>query len=239
MCSHAHQGSMTDRIKLEESWKAALAPEFETARMQALRRFLVAEKAAGKTIFPQSTDWFRALDLTPLPKVRLVILGQDPYHGPDQAHGLCFSVRPGVRPPPSLVNIFKELEADLGISRPRHGFLEHWAQQGVLLLNSVLTVEMGQAASHQRKGWEEFTDAVVRAVNDRADPIIFLLWGAYAQKKASFVDTNRHLVLKAAHPSPLSAHNGFLGCRHFSKANSFLTSHGLPPIDWSLPENPA
>jgi uracil-DNA glycosylase len=207
--------------------------------MKALRRFLVAEKAAGKTIFPQSTDWFRALDLTPLPKVRVVILGQDPYHGPDQAHGLCFSVRPGVRPPPSLVNIFKELEADLGISRPRHGFLEYWAQQGVLLLNSVLTVEMGQAASHQRKGWEEFTDAVVRAVNDRPDPIIFLLWGAYAQKKASFVDTSRHLVLKAAHPSPLSAHNGFLGCRHFSKANSFLQSRGLPPIDWSLPENPA
>jgi len=239
MCLHAHQGSMTDQIKLEESWKAVLAPEFETARMQALRRFLVAEKAAGKTIFPKSTDWFRALDLTPLPKVRVVILGQDPYHGPDQAHGLCFSVRPGVRPPPSLVNIFKELEADLGISRPRHGFLEHWAQQGVLLLNSVLTVEMGQAASHQRKGWEEFTDAVVRAINDRPNPIIFLLWGAYAQKKASFVDTNRHLVLKAAHPSPLSAHNGFLGCRHFSKANSFLQSRGLPPIDWSLPENPA
>jgi len=171
--------------------------------------------------------------------VRVVILGQDPYHGPDQAHGLCFSVRPGVRPPPSLVNIFKELETDLGISRPSHGFLEHWAQQGVLLLNSVLTVEMGQAASHQRKGWEEFTDAVVRAVNDRPDPIIFLLWGAYAQKKASFVDTNRHLVLKAPHPSPLSAHNGFLGCRHFSKANSFLQSRGLPPIDWSLPDNPA
>jgi uracil-DNA glycosylase len=226
-------------IKLHESWKAVLAPEFETARMKALRSFLVTEKAAGKTIFPQSTDWFRALDLTPLPKVRVVILGQDPYHGPDQAHGLCFSVRPGVRPPPSLVNIFKELETDLGISRPSHGFLEHWAQQGVLLLNSVLTVEMGQAASHQRKGWEEFTDAVVRAVNDRPDPIIFLLWGAYAQKKASFVDTNRHLVLKAPHPSPLSAHNGFLGCRHFSKANSFLQSRGLPPIDWSLPDNPA
>ncbi|MFM8542549.1 MAG: uracil-DNA glycosylase, partial [Chakrabartia sp.] len=168
---------MTDRIKLEKSWKAALAPEFETARMKALRRCIVAEKAAGKTNFPQSTDWFRALDLTPLPKVRVVILGQDPYHGPDQAHGLCFSVRPGVRPPPSLVNIFKEQEKDLGISRPSHGFLEHWAQQGVLLLNSVLTVEMGQAASHQRKGWEEFTDAIVRAVNDRHDPIIFLLWG--------------------------------------------------------------
>ena len=239
MCSHAHQGSMTDRIKLEESWKAVLAPEFATARMKALRSFLTAEKAAGKTIFPKGGEWFRALDLTPLPKVRIVILGQDPYHGPDQAHGLCFSVRPGVRPPPSLVNIFKELEADLGISRPSHGFLEHWAQQGVLLLNSVLTVEMGQAASHQRKGWEEFTDAVVRAVNDRPDPIIFLLWGAYAQKKVSFVDTNRHLVLKAAHPSPLSAHNGFLGCRHFSKANSFLQSRGLPPIDWSLPDNPA
>ena len=239
MLGHAHHMAMTDMIKLHESWEAVLTPEFETARMKALRSFLVTEQAAGKTIFPQSADWFRALDLTPLPTVRVVILGQDPYHGPDQAHGLCFSVRPGVRPPPSLVNIFKELEADLGISRPSHGFLEHWAQQGVLLLNSVLTVEMGQAASHQRKGWEEFTDAIVRAVNDRPDPIIFLLWGAYAQKKASFVDTSRHLVLKAAHPSPLSAHNGFLGCRHFSKANNFLQSRGLPPIDWSLPENPA
>ena len=227
---------MTEDIKLEPSWKAALAPEFETPRMKALRSFLVSEKAAGKRIFPKGGEWFRALNLTPLDKVRVVILGQDPYHGEGQAHGLCFSVRPGVRPPPSLVNIYKELESDLGLPRPRHGFLEHWAQQGVLLLNSVLTVEMGLAASHQKKGWEEFTDAVIRAVNARPDPVVFLLWGSYAQKKAAFVDTSRHLVLKAAHPSPLSAHNGFLGCRHFSQTNAFLQSKALKPIDWSLPD---
>jgi uracil-DNA glycosylase len=165
-----------------------------------------------------------------------VILGQDPYHGPGQAHGLCFSVRPGVPPPPSLVNIYKELQSDLGIARPRHGFLEHWAQQGVLLLNSVLTVEMAKAASHQGKGWERFTDAVIRLVNAREEPVVFLLWGAYAQKKAAFVDGSKHLVLKAAHPSPLSAHNGFLGCRHFSQCNTFLESKGLAPINWALPE---
>lgn len=226
---------MTGPIKLEESWREALNAEFETPRMQALKQFLLAEKAAGKQIFPKGSEWFRALDLTPLPQVRVVILGQDPYHGEGQAHGLCFSVRPGVRPPPSLVNIFKELDADLGVSRPRHGFLEHWAAQGVLLLNSVLTVEMGKAASHQGKGWEGFTDAVIRAVNAQAQPIVFLLWGSYAQKKASFVDDSRHLVLKAAHPSPLSAHNGFFGCRHFSKTNAFLESKGQKPIDWALP----
>jgi len=230
---------MTDAIKLHESWKAPLADEFAAPRMQALRSFLVAEKAAGRQIFPKGSEWFRALDLTPLDQVRVVILGQDPYHGEGQAHGLCFSVRPGVRTPPSLVNIYKEMQADLGIAPARHGFLEHWAKQGVLLLNSVLTVEMGQAASHQRKGWEEFTDAIIRTVNARSEPVVFMLWGNYAQKKAAFVDTSRHLVLKAAHPSPLSAHNGFLGCRHFSKANAFLQSKGLPPIDWALPENPA
>jgi uracil-DNA glycosylase len=165
-----------------------------------------------------------------------VILGQDPYHGEGQAHGLCFSVPPGIRPPPSLVNIFKELESDLGIKPARHGFLEHWAEQGVLLLNSVLTVEMGRAASHRERGWERFTDQVVRMVNAKSDPVVFMLWGSYAQKKAGFVDSSRHLVLKAPHPSPLSAHSGFFGCRHFSKANAFLGEHGLPPIDWALPE---
>jgi uracil-DNA glycosylase len=227
---------MSDSIALHESWKAPLRPEFNADYMAQLRSFLVAEKAAGKRIFPKGAEWFRAMDLTPLDKVRVVILGQDPYHGPGQAHGLCFSVKPGVPPPPSLVNIYKELQSDLGIERPRHGFLEHWAQQGVLLLNSVLTVEMAKAASHQGKGWERFTDAVIRLVNAKEEPVVFLLWGAYAQKKAAFVDTSRHLVLKAAHPSPLSAHNGFLGCRHFSKCNAFLESKGLPPIDWSLPE---
>ena len=223
-------------IQLHESWKAPLRHEFDADYMAQLRSFLVAEKAAGKRIFPKGAEWFRAMDLTPLDKVRVVILGQDPYHGPGQAHGLCFSVKPGVPPPPSLVNIYKELQSDLGIERPRHGFLEHWAQQGVLLLNSVLTVEMAKAASHQGKGWERFTDAVIRLVNAKEEPVVFLLWGAYAQKKAAFVDTSKHLVLKAAHPSPLSAHNGFLGCRHFSKCNAFLESKGLPPIDWSLPE---
>ncbi len=223
-------------IQLHESWKAPLLPEFSSDYMAALRQFLVAEKAAGKTIYPKGSEWFRALDLTPLDKVRVVILGQDPYHGPDQAHGLCFSVKPGVRPPPSLLNIYKELESDLGLPRPKHGFLEHWARQGVLLLNSVLTVEMAKAASHSQKGWERFTDAVIQLVNAKPDPVVFLLWGSYAQKKAAFVDSSRHLVLKAAHPSPLSAYNGFLGCRHFSQTNAFLEKHGQTPIDWSLPD---
>ncbi|MFM2020611.1 MAG: uracil-DNA glycosylase [Pseudomonadota bacterium] len=227
---------MNAKIALHESWKAPLLPEFEADYMARLEAFLLGEKAAGKQIFPNSEEWFRALELTPLEKVRVVILGQDPYHGPGQAHGLCFSVQPGVRPPPSLVNIYKELQTDLGISRPHHGFLEHWATQGVLLLNSVLTVEMTKAASHRGKGWEKFTDAVIRLVNAKTDPVVFMLWGNYAQKKANFVDSSRHLILKAAHPSPLSAHNGFLGCRHFSQCNAFLESKGLPPIDWALPE---
>ena len=222
-------------IRLHESWKAPLLTEFNEPYMAALKSFLTSEKAAGKTIYPKASEWFRALDLTPLDRVRVVILGQDPYHGPGQAHGLCFSVPPGVRPPPSLLNIFKELESDLGLPRPRHGFLESWASQGVLLLNSVLTVEAAQAASHAKKGWERFTDAVIRLVNDRPEPVVFMLWGAYAQKKAAFVDPSRHLILRAAHPSPLSAHNGFLGCKHFSAANAFLQSKGLAPIDWSLP----
>jgi uracil-DNA glycosylase len=174
--------------------------------------------------------------LTPLNEVRVVILGQDPYHGPGQAHGLCFSVQQGVRTPPSLVNIYKELEADLGIKPRHHGCLEHWAKQGVLLLNSVLTVERGLAASHSKRGWERFTDRIIARVNDKAEPVVFLLWGSYAQKKAAFVDGSRHLVLKAAHPSPLSAHSGFLGCRHFSRSNAFLEERGLKPIEWALPE---
>jgi uracil-DNA glycosylase len=230
---------MGDGVKLHPSWRGPLQGEFDSPYMAALRSFLLAEKAAGKRIFPKGNHWFRALDLTPLEEVRVVILGQDPYHGEGQAHGLCFSVQPDVRTPPSLVNIYKELHSDLGIPRPGHGFLEHWARQGVLLLNSVLTVEMGQAASHQGRGWEKFTDAVIRLVNARAEPVVFLLWGSHAQKKAAFVDSidkgGRHLVLKAAHPSPLSAHNGFFGCRHFSKANAFLTEHGQKPIDWALP----
>ncbi len=226
---------MTDGIALHDGWKVPLRDEFAQPYMAELRAFLLAEKAAGKRIFPKGSEWFRALDLTPPDAVRVVILGQDPYHGPGQAHGLCFSVRPDVRIPPSLQNIYKELRDDLGIAPANHGFLEHWAKQGVLLLNSVLTVEQGMAASHQGQGWERFTDAVVRLVNDRSEPVVFLLWGGHAQKKALAVDSTRHLVLKAAHPSPLSAYNGFFGCRHFSQANEFLIAHGQPPIDWALP----
>ena len=187
-------------IKIEESWKQALGAEFGSPYMGTLRSFLVAEREAGKRIFPRGPEYFRALDLTPLPNVKVVILGQDPYHGEGQAHGLCFSVRPGVRTPPSLVNIYKEMQTDLGIPPAKHGFLEHWARQGVLLLNSVLTVEQAQAASHQGKGWEKFTDAVIRAVNEQCSHVVFMLWGSYAQKKAAFVDQRRQLVLKAPHP---------------------------------------
>ena len=226
---------MNEAIKLHPSWLNALRDEFDQPYMADLKQFLLAEREAGKRIFPNGGNWFRALDLTPLDKVRVVILGQDPYHGLGQAHGLCFSVPHGVQPPPSLANIFKELKSDLGIEPARHGFLEHWASQGVLLLNSVLTVEMGRAASHRDRGWERFTDAVIRAVNARQEPVVFMLWGSYAQKKAAFVDTARHLVLKAPHPSPLSAHSGFFGCKHFSQANAFLTERGQRPIDWALP----
>ncbi|ASY64371.1 Uracil-DNA glycosylase, family 1 [Sinorhizobium sojae CCBAU 05684] len=229
---------MDATIKLEESWKAALAPEFRHGYMSDLKRFLIEQKHQGRQIFPKGSEYFRALDLTPLDRVRVVILGQDPYHGDGQAHGLCFSVLPGVRIPPSLVNIYKELETDLGIAQARHGFLESWARQGVLLLNAVLTVERGRAASHQGRGWERFTDAVIRAINEQQQPVVFMLWGSYAQKKAAFVDRSRHLVLTAPHPSPLSAHSGFLGCRHFSQANTFLASKGLDPIDWRLPDTP-
>lgn len=226
---------MAGSIALHESWRVPLQAEFDSPYMADLKAFLLAEKAAGKRIFPKGSDWFRALDLTPLEAVRVVILGQDPYHGEGQAHGLCFSVQRGVRPPPTLVNIYKELEADLGCRPPAHGFLEHWAMQGVLLLNSVLTVEQAKPASHQGKGWEPFTDAVIRLVNDRPQPVVFLLWGAHAQRKAEHVDGARHLVLKTTHPSPYSANNGFLGSRPFSQANAFLTAKGMNPIDWQLP----
>ncbi|WP_312487401.1 uracil-DNA glycosylase [Sphingomonas sp.] len=228
-------------IRLHESWLAALRTEFDEPYMKALKTFLAEERAAGERIFPRPTEWFRALDLTPLDQVRVVILGQDPYHGEGQAHGLAFSVQPGVRPPPSLVNIYKEMATDLGIAPPGHGLLDHWARQGVLLLNSVLTVRMGQAASHQGRGWERFTDAVIRAVAAKPEPVVFVLWGAYAQKKAGFVremGAGRHCVLTSVHPSPLSARGGFFGSKPFSRANDFLVEHGQPPIDWALPPLP-
>lgn len=225
-------------VRLDDSWKAVLGDEFSLPYMQDLKAFLRSEIAAGKHVFPKGREYFRALDLTPIDQVRVVILGQDPYHGAGQAHGLCFSVRPGVRIPPSLVNIYKELQSDLGIPPARHGFLEHWARQGVLLLNSVLTVEEARAASHQGHGWERFTDQVIRAVNEDCEHVVFMLWGSYAQKKAGFVDRSRHLVLKAPHPSPLSAHNGFFGCRHFSQANAYLASQGKSTIEWQLPHDP-
>ena len=222
-------------VQLHESWLATLQAEFDAPYMVTLKQFLVAEREAGKRIFPRANEWFHALNAAPLGNVRVVILGQDPYHGEGQAHGLCFSVKSNVPPPPSLVNIYKEMKTDLGIDPPRHGNLESWTQQGVLLLNSVLTVEAGRAASHQGKGWERFTDAVIREVNGLPRPVVFILWGSYAQKKAAFVDATRHLVLKSVHPSPLSAYNGFFGSKPFSKTNAFLIAQGQQPIDWVLP----
>lgn len=222
-------------IDLPESWRPALANTLASAPLQTLDRFLKAEEALGKIIYPPRGTWLRALDLTPLDAVKVVILGQDPYHGPNQAQGLAFSVPPGVKVPPSLANIYKELETDLGLPRPTNGNLEHWARQGVLLLNSVLTVEAGRAGSHHGRGWEPFTDAAIAAVAARPNPTVFLLWGSHAQKKAAQVaglSAGHHLVLRAPHPSPLSAYTGFFGCRHFSQANAFLEANGRAPIDW-------
>lgn len=224
-------------VKIDPEWKQVLQQEFMASYMHELRTFLATEKRHGKEIYPPGPEIFSAFNTTPLSKVKVVILGQDPYHGPRQAHGLCFSVRRGIQPPPSLVNIFKEIQSDLGIAPPRHGELTHWAGQGVLLLNSVLSVQAGLAASHQGQGWETFTDAVIRVLNEEREHLVFLLWGNYAQRKGRFIDARRHLVLKAAHPSPLSANRGgWFGCRHFSQANRYLEAHGVAPIDWSLPD---
>lgn len=220
------------------SWQPALNAEFAAPYMMDLKQFLHTEKEHKKVIYPHSSHWFHALETTPLDQVKVVILGQDPYHQPGQAHGLCFSVKPGVKIPPSLVNIYKELHDDLGIQPVNHGYLESWARQGVLLLNAVLTVEDSRANSHQGKGWEQFTDKVISIVNEQCEHVVFMLWGSYAQKKGSVIDPQRHLVLKAPHPSPLSAHRGFLGCKHFSKANQYLERHGKKAIDWQLPALP-
>lgn len=225
-------------VKLEPGWRAVLGEEFDRPYMGELKAFLQRQKQQGKIIYPPGSLWFNAFNTTPFAEVKVVILGQDPYHGPHQAHGLCFSVLPGIPIPPSLLNIYKELETDLGIPRAPHGCLSPWAEQGVLLLNATLTVEQGRAGAHQGKGWEIFTDAAIHALNEQREHIVFMLWGSYAQKKGNFIDTAKHLVLKAPHPSPLSAHRGFLGCGHFSKANAYLRETGQPPVDWALPENP-
>ncbi len=224
------------KVKLHESWLSRLGDQFEQEYMRKLRDFLLMRKRHQAVIYPPGPQIFSALDSTPFEQVRVVILGQDPYHGPGQAHGLCFSVKPGVRVPPSLVNIYREIQDDLGIPAPQHGYLQSWAEQGVLLLNAVLTVERGQAGSHQGKGWEIFTDAVVRLLNDEAEGLVFMLWGSYALKKGAVINRSKHLVLTAPHPSPLSAHRGFLGCKHFSSANEYLERGQKHPIDWSVPD---
>jgi len=221
-------------IDLHPQWLDLLQNEFEQEYMRSLSAFLRAEKSLGKVIYPAGENMFAALNTTLLEDVRVVILGQDPYHGPNQAHGLSFSVPAGERIPPSLKNIYKELSTDLGCEFPTHGNLQAWAEGGVLLLNSVLSVEHAQAASHQGKGWERFTDQVINVINSQKNNVVFMLWGAYAQKKGASIDQSRHLVLQAPHPSPLSAHRGFLGCGHFSKANQYLVEHDQVPIDWQI-----
>ena len=225
---------MSEQIKLEASWKHELLTEFSKSYMGELRHFLQSEKQNGKVIFPRGDEYFNALNSTPFEKVKVVILGQDPYHGPGQAHGLCFSVQKGIPQPPSLKNIFKELQSDLGFKPPSHGNLQVWAEQGVLLLNSVLTVESGKAGSHQNRGWEKFTDQVIRSLNEHRDGLVFLLWGSYAQAKGQIIDQEKHLVIQSSHPSPLSAHRGFLGSKPFSKTNNYLVGQGKSPINWSL-----
>ncbi len=227
------QVKITDRIKVNDEWKAALCEEFSSSYMSDLRAFLQSEARAKKVIYPKGAEIFNAFNLTPLSKVKVVLLGQDPYHGPGQAHGLCFSVQDGTQFPPSLQNIFKEIQMDVNVPIPKSGNLSRWAEQGVLLLNSVLTVERGKAASHRGRGWEKFTDKVIEVLNERPEPIVFVLWGSFAQSKAAVIEPP-HRILKAPHPSPLSAHRGFMNCGHFSKVNKILKDWGEDLIDWSL-----
>lgn len=222
-------------VQLEPGWNKALGAEFAQPYMRDLKAFLLAEKQANKTIYPPNKDIFNAFNYTPLNQVRVVIIGQDPYHRPNQAHGLCFSVRPGIGIPSSLQNIYKELNSDLGITPVKHGCLIPWAKQGVLLINTVLTVEQSNPGSHQGKGWERFTDAVINVLNQQKQPIIFVLWGNFALQKGQLIDRTKHTVLTAAHPSPFSAHRGFLGCKHFSQINQILKQRGQEPINWQLP----
>lgn len=220
--------------KIEPEWRKAIESEFHKPYMEKLNAFLKEQQSKNKVIYPEPSLYFEAFNQTPFDKVKVVIVGQDPYHGPQQAHGLCFSVSPGVKPPPSLVNIFKELKSDLGIETPSTGHLLPWAKQGVFLINSTLTVESAKAGSHQKKGWEEFTDQVLLKLNERDQSLAFVLWGSFAQKKGSFINTKKHLVIKSPHPSPLSSYRGFFGSKPFSKINEFLKSTGQAPIDWKL-----
>ncbi|MBK7891875.1 MAG: uracil-DNA glycosylase [Bdellovibrionales bacterium] len=230
----ANPDTASSSVKMHPSWLERLGDEFDQKHMQELRSFIKTEIDSGKKLHPQPAEYFAAFDATPFNQVRVVILGQDPYHGEGQAHGLCFSVRDGVSLPPSLVNIYKELEADLGLPRSQSGYLMNWAKQGVLLLNSVLTVRDGQAASHQGKGWELFTDRAIRELSEKREGVVFVLWGAYAQKKGAVIDRKKHFVIESPHPSPLSAHRGFLGSKPFSKINAYLERRGETPIDWSV-----
>lgn len=221
-------------VKIEPSWKEVLKDEFSKPYFQQIVLHLKTEKKQGKTIYPPGSLIFNAFNTTPADNVKVVILGQDPYHGPNQAHGLCFSVQKGIPPPPSLINIFKELQDDIGINIPNHGNLTHWAEQGVFLLNASLTVRAGEPMSHAKIGWAQFTDTVIKKISEEKQHIVFLLWGKFAQEKRVLIDESKHLILKAAHPSPLSAHAGFLGCKHFSKANAWLMSKGIDPVDWQI-----
>jgi uracil-DNA glycosylase len=222
-------------IDLHPSWLAHLAPEFELPYMKHLKQFLLEQKQAGKIIYPESKNIFNAFNSTPLDQVKVVILGQDPYHGPRQAHGLCFSVQPGIPAPPSLQNMFKEIQNEFGFPVPNNGYLQSWADQGVFLLNATLTVEQAHAGAHQGQGWEQFTDRAIQVVNDMREGVVFMLWGSYAQKKSQLINGRKHLILKAPHPSPLSAYRGFMGCGHFAQANDYLEKHGQAPINWRLP----
>jgi uracil-DNA glycosylase len=221
-------------VKIEPSWKEALEEEFKKPYFRQITEHLKTEKAQGKTIYPPGPMIFNAFEKTPVDEVKVVILGQDPYHGPGQAHGLSFSVQQGIQPPPSLINIFKELNDDIGMPVPKHGNLEKWAKQGVMLLNASLTVRAGEPMSHSKIGWHNFTNCVINRISELKEHVVFLLWGKFAQEKVELINIKKHHILKAAHPSPLSAKNGFFGCKHFSKTNAYLMKHGLDPIDWAL-----
>jgi len=225
-------------VKIESSWKEVLTEEFDKPYFSYIPLHLKTEKSQGKIIYPPGPFIFNAFNTTPIDKIKVVIIGQDPYHGAGQAHGLCFSVQNGVPPPPSLVNIFKELKEDIGMTMPDHGNLTKWAEQGVFLLNASLTVRAGEPMSHSKIGWAQFTDAVIKTISEQKEHVVFLLWGKFAQDKKILIDETKHLILRAAHPSPLSAYAGFFGCKHFSKANDYLMSKGIDPVDWSLPPSP-